>query len=162
METEMVATRSKSDVIVRDRKAIAGIETHYGSAPAIVLGGESYAPSDVVKVFQDHLDALDAAAAAKAAFHVAIAAQEAAGAKAKALFQSLKVRALSDFANQADVLAAMGISLPKRRAPSVDTRATAKAKAKATRDARHTMGKRQKANIKGTVPSTTPTPPTQG
>src|SRR4051812_9891279 len=112
-----MARTLKSVVLHRDRKAIAGIQTHYGSAPAIVLDGVSYAPADVVKVFQDQIDAADAVAAAKAAFHLAVAAQNAANAKANPLFLTFKAKALNDFKTQGDVLADMGLSLPKRRAP---------------------------------------------
>jgi hypothetical protein len=152
----------KSISIDRDRKAIAGIQKHYGSAPEIVLHGESFAPADVMKILQDQIDGADAVAAAKAAFHRAVAAQHAADAEANALFLALKTRVMSDFKNRAEVLAEMGMSLPQKRTPDVATMAEAAAKRAATRKARHTMGPRQKAKIKGSVttPATTPKPDT--
>src|SRR6516165_3256982 len=57
-------------------------------------------------------------------------------------------------------LADFGITLPTRQVPDAATAATAVEKRQATRVARHTFGKRQKANVKGTgaTPATAPAP----
>jgi hypothetical protein len=52
-----------------------------------------------------------------------------------------------------------GFQNPTRKAPSEATKAAAVAKRAATRGARHTMGKRQKAQIKGEVQATPAAPP---
>jgi hypothetical protein len=55
------------------------------------------------------------------------------------------------------MLADFGITPPKARTPlSADQKAAAVAKRKATRAIRHTLGPKQKKNIKGTVPATAP------
>jgi hypothetical protein len=67
----------------------------------------------------------------------------------------------NQFGNQADVLADFGLALPKARATKLETKVQAVVKGKATRQARHTMGKKQKASVKGTpngTPATQPTP----
>ena len=147
---------NKSSVSDRDRKAIAGIKQQYANVPAIVLDGVSYAPSDVVKSLQAQIDAADATASAETAFHQAVAAEKVAGAKANGLFRALRTRVFSDFKSRPDVLAVFGLSLPQRQVPNADKVAEAVKKRAATRAARHTMGKRQKADVKGTVPAAPP------
>jgi hypothetical protein len=62
--------------------------------------------------------------------------------------------------NAIATLADFGFQPRKRTVPTVDTKAAAAEKSLATRAARHTMGPKQKAKIKGTVaviaPATTP------
>jgi hypothetical protein len=55
------------------------------------------------------------------------------------------------FADQVDVLADFGLTGRKTRVVTPEEKVTAAAKARATRAARHTMGKRQKAAIKGAL-----------
>ncbi|HEY4012967.1 MAG TPA: hypothetical protein VGM06_06500 [Polyangiaceae bacterium] len=63
----------------------------------------------------------------------------------------LKQALLVAFAGQVDVLADFGLTGRAVRVLTPEERVTMTAKAKATRAARHTMGKKQKAAIKGTV-----------
>jgi hypothetical protein len=60
------------------------------------------------------------------------------------------------FAGQVDALSDFGLTGRKTPVVSPETRVAAANKAKATREARHTMGKKQKAAIKGTVAPTAP------
>ena len=65
-------------------------------------------------------------------------------ARKRALQKALKGYILSTFgASAVDVLVAFGIPVPKPRAVAAKTMADAVVKAKATREARHTMGKKQ-------------------
>jgi hypothetical protein len=57
-----------------------------------------------------------------------------------------------------DVLADFGLPPPKPRVVSPETKIAAAAKAKATREARGTKGKAQKAAIKGNPPATVTVP----
>ena len=153
-EWRMKVDRNKTSTLNRNRKAIAGIGKHYANLPTIILHGVPVTPADVVTILQDQIDAADATAAAKIAFFQATSAERNANAKANDLFKALKTRVLGDFANQAEVLADFGMTVATRRAPDPATLVEAAKKAEATRKARHTMGKRQKAAIKGTVPTT--------
>jgi hypothetical protein len=61
------------------------------------------------------------------------------------------------FAGSIDTLADFALKARKPRTPlTPEQKAAAVAKAEATRAARHTMGPKQKAAIKGTVPATAP------
>jgi hypothetical protein len=57
-----------------------------------------------------------------------------------------------------EMLAGFGMSVPKSTGKkTVETKAKAIAQSQATREARHTMGKKQKKSIKGVVPQTATT-----
>ena len=144
----------------RNRKAIAGVRSQFGSTKAVVLDGVSYAPDDIVKALQGSIDAADATTAITAQFHKTVDAERAATATADAVYAGLKTYVTSQFKASPDTMAEFGISLPSRQAPDAATAAAAVEKRQATRVARHTMGKRQKANVKGTVttPETAPAP----
>ena len=144
----------------RNRKAIAGVRKQFASTKTLVLDGVSYTPDDIVKALQGSIDAADATSAANAQFHKAVDAERAANATADAVYAGLKTYVTSQFKTSPSTLADFGITLPTRQVPDAATAATAVEKRQATRVARHTMGTRQKANVKGTVtaPATAPAP----
>jgi hypothetical protein len=140
----------------RNRKAIAGVKKHYANAPSIVVDGVSYKPSDVEKVLQDSIDAADATSSAATAFHKAVEAEKAANAKGDVLYRGLRAFLITQFRTNPETLDDFGITLTQKQVPDANTVATAVKKREATRKARSTMGKRQKAAIKGQTPIATP------
>jgi hypothetical protein len=66
----------------------------------------------------------------------------------------------NQFGGVQGTLGDFGIRIPTRQIPSEATKAVAVAKRAATRVARHTAGKRQKAKVKGVVSAAPATPPT--
>jgi hypothetical protein len=151
-----MVTRSKSSRSDRNHLVIAGVKKHLANATSIIIGGTSYAPVDIEKIFQDPIDARDATATTTAAFHKAVAAEKAANAKGDALYRGLRKYLTNQYETQPDVLADFGIALQTKQVPDANTVAAAVAKRAATRTARHTMGKRQKQGVKGTVTPTAP------
>ncbi len=89
-------------------------------------------------------------------------AKEAAVAKGKGLITDLKTLVHSQLGSSESVLGDFGFSSPKRQTPDEATKAAAVGKRAATRAARHTMGKRQKAGIKGAVSLATTPPANSG
>jgi hypothetical protein len=143
----------------RNRKAIAGVRKQFASTKTVVLDGVSYAPDDIVKALQGSIDAADATTAVTAQFHKTVDAERAANATADAVYAGLKTYVTSQYKASPDTLAEFGINLPSRQVPDAATAAAAVEKRQATRVARHTMGNRQKANVKGTVTTPTAAPP---
>jgi hypothetical protein len=142
----------------RNRKVIAGLRKHYASTPTMILDGVSHATADVVTAFQGTIDLADATAAAAATFHKAVSAERTARDTTDGLYGALKTVVISQFKTSPDTLADFGITLTSRRAPDVVTKAGAAEKGRATRAARHTMGKRQKAKVTGATASAGPAP----
>jgi hypothetical protein len=151
-------TTNKDTRSNRNRQAVVGVQKHYPPTSTLVLNGVPLTPADVTKALQASVDAADATAAATASFHKAAALEQAANTTGDATYRSLKQYVMNQFKASPDVLADFGFTLPSRRVPSADTVAGAVEKRAATREARHTMGKRQKAGIKGTV-ATAPAAP---
>jgi hypothetical protein len=151
---------NKAKTINVNRQAIAGVQKHFASTPTIVLDGTPTAPTDVIAALQGANDAIDRAAAAEKAFHDAVTAKNAAIAKGNAFVGALKSLVKSQIGSSHGVLGDFGFSPPTRQTPDEATKAAAVTKRAATRTARHTMGKRQKAPIKGVVQATPATAPT--
>jgi hypothetical protein len=149
---------NKANVIDRDRQAIAGIQKHYANVPSMTLDGVSYTMAQIEQVLQDQVDAAPVTTAAKAAFRQAVLAEQSVSAKANALYRALRSRVLNDFKNNASALGDFGMLPVQRQIPTVATKAEALKQSEATRKARGTAGKRQKAKIKGAPPAPV-TPP---
>jgi hypothetical protein len=150
---------NKSNVIDRNRKAIAGLRQHYAHVSSIVLDGVPFKTADVEKVLQGQIDAADKTAAATASFHQAVAVEKAVHAHAEATFLALKARVFSDFKASAEVLGEFGLKQPTRRKPSPDTVVKANAQRRATRERNKPSGQKaaQAAPSESTAPPAKPT-----
>jgi hypothetical protein len=147
---------NRDKTINKNRQAIAGVKKHFASTPSLVLDGSPTTPNDVIAALQAAIDAVDAAAAAGKVFHDVTAAQHAAIAKGNAVLKALKMLVNNQLGGAEGVLGDFGFQAPKRKTPDEATKAEAVAKRAATRAARHTMGKRQKAKVKGQPPTPSP------
>jgi hypothetical protein len=148
---------SRDKTINKNRQAIAGVKKHFASTPTLALDGSPTTPKDVIAALQAAIDAVDAAAAAEKVFHDVTAAQHAAIAKGNAVLKALKMLVHNQLGSAEGALGDFGFQAPKRKTPDEATKAAAVAKRAATRAARHTMGKRQKAKVKGQPPTPSPT-----
>jgi hypothetical protein len=149
---------SKPNRSDRNRKAIVGVQKHYAALPTVIIDGVSRTPASIVQTLQASIDAADATTAAAATFHKAVADEAAVRAEGDTMYQGLKTLVMSQFKTSPQTLADFGITPPSRRVPDAATVATAVQKRDATRAARHTMGKRQKEQVKGTVAVPAPAP----
>lgn len=148
---------NKDKNVNKFRQAIAGVQKHFASTPTLALAGTSMAPKDIVASLQGVIDAVDRSGATSKTFHDAVTAQHAALAKGNAILKALKMLVQNQLGSSQEVFGDFGFPIPTRKTPSEETKAAAVAKRAATRAARGTKGKRQKAKIKGAVPQTTPT-----
>ncbi len=146
----MVSKNNKPSRSDRNRKMISGTQKRMAGASAIVVSGVSYTPAAIEKVFQTSIDAADATAAATATFHKATAAERDANKSSDALYRGMRTYLSNLYALQPEVLADFGIEIANRQTPDATTVAAAVAKRADTRVARQTLGKRQKAAVKGT------------
>jgi hypothetical protein len=147
---------NKDKTINKNRQAIVGVQKHFAATQTFVLDGSPTTPKDVIATLQAAIDAVDKAATAEKAFHDATAAQHAAIAKGNAVLKALKMLVHNQLGGAEGVLGDFGFQAPKRKTPDEATKAAAVAKRAATRAARHTMGKRAKAKVKGQPPTPSP------
>jgi hypothetical protein len=139
-----------------EQKLVDGLNKHAATIPSIVIAGASMTTKDIVATLQSRIDSANAALSTRATWQTAVQADQTERDKTKTFVSGLKQALLVAFAGQIDTLADFGLTGRKARVVSPEEKVAAAAKAKATRAARHTMGKVQKAAIKGTVAPTAP------
>ena len=144
-----------------DQKLIDGLTKHAATITALVIGGVTMASKDIIAALGVRITTANAVPPARAAWQAAVAADKAEATKSAALASAVRQALLVAFAGQVDALADFGLSARKPAVLTPAQKAEAIAKAKATRAARHTMGKNQKALITGSSPAGgAPTPAT--
>lgn len=162
---------SKIERINRNRQMIAGLQKNYTTKQTVLVDGVATPQPQVVAVLQASNDAADATTAAEAAYHKAVADEDAANAAADTAFLSLKDYFLLANKKTPEVLADYGLEPETRKEPSAATKAAAAQKLRATRALRGTKGPKQRKAItasdaaapapvtQATAPGTTPTTP---
>ena len=135
----------------RFRKIVAAIPRYLSNLTQIILAGVTFTPASLVQFFLDQIKMLDDATAARAALHSASQAIKAAKGTKGPILKAFNDFILSMFANQPTALADFVVNARKTAVKPVNQKALAAAKGDATRKARNTMGKKQKAKVKGTV-----------
>jgi hypothetical protein len=164
-----MSPRNKNAQLALLRTMIAGILAHFSTVKELTFGGASHAPPAVAQTFQDLLD-LDAAfVTAKTKAHDALVAKRAKVLAVRVLLKQLTQWLLATYTD-ASFLADFGL-VPRKTATPLKAQAlvTKVARNRATRTARHTMGKKQKKDIKGSVaqpansgPADAPAKPSNG
>ncbi len=121
-----------------------------GGQPSIVIEGESLPITTLIAELQGYATAYQAVEDAEQAYKKALAAREAIAHGAQGRRDAIRASIKGALGRMNPDLEAYGISPDKeQRALTVEEEVVKVAKAKATRAARHTMGKRQRAAIKG-------------
>ena len=152
----MSSTReSKSTTHDQDLKIIAAVDKYFASATQMAIAGTTYTPATLKAVFQAEIDANNAADSTRAVYRQQIVEARAARGNAGDLRQELRTYILGNYGKAAvTMLEDFGMSPKTKSGPTVKTKAEAQVKAVATREARHTMGKKQKLAITGASAAT--------
>jgi type I site-specific restriction endonuclease len=151
-----VPKKNRTDQAVADQSLIDGLNKHAAQIPSIFTAGATVTSKDIIATLQTRIDMAKTAQSTRATWQTAVAAEKAERAKTQTLVSALRQSLLVSFAGQVDVLSDFGLTARKTPVVSPETRVAAAKQAKATREARHTMGTKQKAAIKGTVAPTAP------
>jgi hypothetical protein len=141
----------KVTVLGRDDKVIAGIQKNLQGTSSLQLAGTTYSPADLVKLIPSRASQVGAVTAANATWHAAVAAEKELNAKLTTVIQALRQYALNAYGVTSPVLADFGFTATARKPLTPEQKVARAAKAKATRAARHTMGKVQKKTVTGTT-----------
>jgi hypothetical protein len=148
----------KGQVAAEAKQLIAGVAKHLGATTQVVILGSSLTPAEITTKLQSIVTLRSDVDAAKASTKAKLAAEKADMPALRTFMRALSSYVKAAYGSQPDVLADFGI-LPKARVQAtVEGKAGAVAKRKATRAARHTMGTRQKHGVKGDVTGVTLTP----
>jgi hypothetical protein len=152
--------KNKAQVVATAQQLIAGAAKHLAGVPQVTLLGSSYTPNDLTSKLQLLVDLRSAVDAAKAVAAAKVAAEAAQIQPLRALTSAFVAYVRVTYGNSPDVLADFGLAPKAQAQVSPETQVIAAAKRKATRAARHTMGPKQKAGIKGDVTGVVMTPVT--
>ncbi len=148
-------TTSSNNHLVRlnnDQKMAAGLRSELSTVGQLPIGKSTMTPEAIAQVFDERVAATLAVQAAAAAYRTAVKANRDTRARTATFVNAARQIVTGMFVESPDALAKFGLA-PRRTGKRSTTATTiAVLKNKATREARHTLGKRQKEKIKGTVP----------
>jgi hypothetical protein len=156
---ERIMRKSNATVVSRVQKLIGGLETYSGTKE-LVLNGEPVKCSVFVQQLQAKLDLLNAVVTAREAYRLAVAAAKPVTPSIDAAVVQVKAYAATTFGVGSEAYVAMGYTAPKRTPPTIETMAHAVVQSRATREARGTLGRKQKLAIQAIVPRVSLTPAT--
>ena len=139
---------------------IMGLQKHEQTLPPFILANKQYTAAQMIAELQTRRDATQAVITAKAVWQAAIKIDLDGRASGQQFLKSARQTLLAAFAGSANALADFGLVPPKVRVVSTETKLGAAAKARATRAARHTLGPKQKKEVKGNVTGLIITPVT--
>jgi hypothetical protein len=149
---------TKTSLQQRARDLIAGTQKHLANE-TLAFDGATYTAAALVQLLQKLVDAIAAADAARARWKDALKELKDARATIVPVLGAFHSFVVNRFGNAPSTLEDFGIAPRKVRTPlTAEQKAAAVAKRKATREARHTVGPKQRAKIHAPA-ATTPTPP---
>jgi hypothetical protein len=141
-----------------DRKVAAATRKFLGGITSLPVGSQVLTPEQIAQVFDARVTSGEAVQTAAAARTAAVKANRDKRSQTAPFVAAFRRVVQGMFSESPDTLAQFGLAPPKTAEKSVAVKADAIAKNKATRAARHTMGSKQKAKVKGDVPPTTSEP----
>jgi hypothetical protein len=148
----------KATALANVQALIAGTQKHDPNGQ-LTFGNATYTTASLVEVLQGLAAAYPAESAARASAKEALAALNAKKATVDPVIRAYVTYLRATYSNATAVLSDYGLQAPKARTPmSAQTRIAATEKARATRVARGTVGKKRKLAIKGDVTGVIVTP----
>ena len=145
--------QNKADRVSFAKQLIAGTSRHFtdGNQP-IPVGGGPRTVSALAQLLQSYVDLREAVIASQATTASKVAAEREQGPSLLAVMDEYVTFLRLTYSKDQNALADFGLAPTKMRAPlTAEQKAVAAVKRKATRQARHTMGKNQKKDVKGAV-----------
>jgi len=133
-----------------DQSLLSGIKKHLGKGGTLVIDEEKYSHTEIINLLQSRIDAVANVTTTRSAWQRSVREERQKNAETKKTVAAIRQTILVMYASKNDVLSDFGL-LPRRERRSLTAAEQLETteKAKATRAARHTMGKRQKQAIKG-------------
>jgi hypothetical protein len=159
-------TTVKNTVVSAAGQLIAGTKKHFASATSLAFGGGTHTLAELEASLQTLADLRTAVDDARTATQTKVAAEATQAPPLRSLMAAYVAFVKATFGSTPDALADFGLKPRKPRTPlTLEQKALAAAKGKATRAARHTMGPVQKKEVTGTIttivsstPATAPQP----
>jgi hypothetical protein len=145
---------NNATVVETCTRRIRALGTYVDGRASIGINGRKHAHAEVVAVYARCVDARAKVASLRAQLAEAIEEVGSAEVARMEADRALKAWVRGEFGVESTEANDFGFPAPKKPAMTVDQKALAVARGKATRKARRTMGKRQKEEIRGTIAAT--------
>ena len=145
-DVEVTATCSKRIKVLESLPA----------ATQIKFRGKTYTIVQAIAIYQGCLDGRTALTVVRAQEKKALTTSRAADKAYLAFDAGVKAWATTEFDPESEIAAEFDVAPKPKATPTVETKALAQQKAKATREARGTVGPKKRLRIKGVLPVTTP------
>jgi hypothetical protein len=142
-----MSTNNKQVQCQQFTQAADGIGTEIPAKTSVNIGGKAWTQAQLAQVFTTAVSAVGAVTAAKAQLQQLVASQGVAIQAAQTLLQELRQYAETQWGKGSPVLAAFGFVVTQPKQKSSATKAIAAAKSLLTRQARGTLGARQKQAV---------------
>lgn len=143
--------------VVRDKKAIVGVDKYLGNAQQVQLQGKPYTPAAIKAALQGEIDANQALDLAKAAVKQQVADTRPVRATARTMRGMLRQYILSTYGREAvQVFEDFGIPVPKAAGRTAKSKAQAADKGNATREAKKAALEKVQPGGQPVPQSTTP------
>jgi hypothetical protein len=150
-------------LVIHDTNLRAGLAKNHKKGDKFVVGGKEITIGDLCSLLDGRVQAAQDLDVKRREHSAAVETYRATVAESKSVVSGVRTQLISQLGATAPALSDYGIPPRKtRQVPSVEERAKSVAKSRATREARHTMGPKERLDIKGTVPADVPPPPTEG
>jgi hypothetical protein len=146
---------SKEQQTARDQKFIAAFNKYFGKKTKITVNETEYTPAQVTSTVQGRVDTQTDVETTRGNYFQAVAKAKVTEAQSDPVYDDAKQAVLLMYGSNPAVLSEFGLAAKKKPGPrTVAAKQAAVDQMLATRAARHTMGSRQRKQIKGVVAST--------
>lgn len=153
----MTNPNTKTQLKSVDQKFLAGLQRHFKSSKTIAFGGRSYTYKELVDIFQASIDAANASDVKYGEWLDTVKAHRKIEQATMAVRRGFRKFVIALLGETSSSLIDFGIKPRKKtKKLTLDEKTAALKKVQATREARHTMGKRQKRKVVGAAGEDTP------
>ena len=144
---------SASNESARVKNLIAGANQHLSGVANVTLNNVLYTLAAILALLQSYVDLFDGVQAAKATYLDTLKSQRIQAPVLRLIVAAFVAYVRASFGSSPEVLNDFGLKPHKAKTPpTAEQKVKAADKARATRAARHTLGKRQKLAIHGQAP----------
>jgi hypothetical protein len=151
-------TNTKVSAEVQYQTLVTGILANLADVSTFAIGGDAYSRDDLVARLHDRIAAAEKSKASKNQWHSDVQSERLVQAAVRPLRKAMRAFVVARYGESSAKLGEFGFVPNKARKTTAKTKATAADKAKATRVARNTVGKKQRKAVKAAAPGTPPTP----
>jgi hypothetical protein len=156
----MPINQNNAKIIEQSSQRLKALRKHVTATKAtMTVDGQPYKLADLIAAYQDAIDTREALIEHRAAFDKALAARDSADLTRLTIDQGLRAWVATQFGARSTQAQEFGFLPRKVGTVSVKTKSHAVDQSLATREARGTKGKREKAKIKGVVTVAAPAVP---